>query len=968
MKAQDNITSKFLTRLASYTGVWKRGEALALLWRTARWAVVSITLYFAADYFLALGEATRRVMTLALPLAWLLAALPEARRILRTGSGDIARRADRLGGHRRNELLTAWELLHHSDAGRHGGRPSIGEDNGFSKELEGRAPSRPGEEAKVRNAGDAELPAFLVRRCVEEALTRASALPPRRLRPRAQLTRQGRLLVLHAVASAAILLCFGFAAIRTIAPRLLWPGRDIPPFSRYRFAVAPQRPPILYGGSAELSVSISGAPVHDQVWLLTRQGSRGVQRAACFQEGGGRYAQRLENVTQPLAFCFAVGRARSRWHEVELQLQPQVLQARVRLAPPAYTGLPGIEFPAGQADVAGVHGTRVTLTLFSNRPLRGGTLTLHRRGSAGDDDQVIEARLLAERTAVFAWELQEDAEARATLHDLRGTATAEPVVLPQRRLPDEAPQVALHEPPAFSMATTGAVLQVSGQIDDDFGLARIDWVRGLVGFHDRGVTLRRGPIGRQAEIAMPLDLGAVGVEAGQTVEFYLEALDNNPRLAGAAGSGIARVKIVSDEEYAEMRRAQETLDDFLGRYRAATAAMTAALESLDALRGAVSNRTGQAHLAASIEAAAAAHDEAARTFEMLARDFAIYDAEQELRTASGRVVGRLEENRRALAELAPAPERCTVAGVEELIDRLQDEAEALDELAADAEQLVRIARVMDGAARFQALVQRQADLVRRLMLRYGGAIDPSDRAFLPAYGEEQTEILQELADFAVETAAAAEALPDEEVAALKNDTLAFLQALEQTGASNHMGRATAASRNSDARQTCREAQLALEKLRLLLQEDESGGGNCFGGLCRGMQPGFGAPNAASTLQAMFRSLCRRRGVGTGPGIGSGEGGAGPGFGASGYSTLATPVYGPPRSRAGHAGDGRGEAGAGTGLRGGAAGGAPAIVERLRAAGGHEPAGEAMPLERLPPRYREAVKRYFQDATPKPVGR
>ena len=927
MKAQDNINSRFLARLGCFSGVWKRGQALALLWSTARWAVVSITLYFAADYFLALSEATRRVLNLTLPLAWLLAALPEARRILRTGPADIARRADRLGRHRRNELLTAWELLR--------GRPSPPDGDGDG----------------------AELPAFLVRRSVEAALAKASALPPRLLRPRARLVRQGRLLAIHVIASASILLFFGPAAFRTIAPRLLWPGRDIPPFSRYRFAVAPQRPMILYGGSAELSVSIGGAPVRDQVWLLTRQGGRGVQRAACFQEGGGRYAQRLENVTQPLAFCFAVGRARSRWHDVELQLQPQVLQARVRLAPPPYTGLPGIEFPAGQTDVAGVHGTRVTLTLTSNRPLREGTLTLHRRGSAEDGDQVIEARLLSERTAEFAWELQEDAEARATLRDLRGTATAEPVVLPQRRLPDEAPRVALSEPPEFSMATTGAVLHVSGQVDDDFGLARIDWVRGLVGFHDRGVTLRRGPIGRQAEIAMPLDLGAAGVEAGQTVEFYLEAMDNNPRLAGAAGSGIARVKIVSDEEYAEMRRAQETLDDFLGRYRAAAAAMTAVLDSLDALRGAVSNQVVRAQLAMAIEAATAAHADAASTFQMLARDFALYDVEQELSAASGRVVGRMEENRRALAALAAAPERCTVAGVEALIDRLQDEAEALEEQAENAEQLVRIARVMDGAARFQALVQRQADLVRRLMLRYGGAIDPSDRSFLPAYGEEQTAIWQELAAFAGDTAAAAETLP-EAVAALKNDTLAFLQALEQTGASNHMGRAAVASRNSDARQTCREAQLALEKLRLLLQEDESGGGNCFGGLCRGMQPGFGMPDTASSLQAMFRSLCRRRGVGTGSGIGAGEGGAGPGFGASGYSTLATPVYGPPRSRAGHAGDGRGEAGAGTGGRGGGAGGAPAIVERLRAAGGYEPAGEAVPLERLPPRYREAVKRYF----------
>lgn len=937
MKEHGAIDRSFRMRLGRFAGAWKRGQALALCLRIARWAMISATLYFAADYFLALNETTRRGLNLVLPLAWLIAALPEAQRIRRAGLGDIARRADRLGRHRRNEILTAWELL--------------------------RAPS-----SQAGGGDGTALPAFLVRRSVEKGLAAAEALPPRRLRPAALLTRQKRLLALQGLLSAGVLLLFGVSAIRTIVPRMLWPGRDIPPFSRYRFEVAPQTPVILYGGTAELSVTIRGAPVRDRVWLRTRLGNGGMQRAACFQEGDGRYAQRLENVTQPLAFCFAVGRARSRWHTVDLQLQPRVLRARVRLAPPPYTGLPPVEFPAGQADVAGVRGTQITLTLTSNRPLREGTLTLRRRGNGAADDRVIAADRVSERTAEFVWTLQEDAEARATLRDLQGTATAEPVVLPQRRRPDEPPRVALIEPPEFSLATPGAVLNLSGQVEDDFGIGRIDWIRGLVGFHDRGVTLRRGPIGPQAEIAIPLDLGALGVEAGQVIEFYLEAMDNNPRRAGAAGSGIARVKIISDEEYADMRRDQETLEDFTGRYRAAEAAMAAVLEALEALRGAVSNEAPPAELEAAIGRAAEAHAAADRRFRTLARDFALYDVERALSAASEDVLRRLAENRSALEAMAQAPESCSVAGIEALAARLKDGAEELADQAEMADRLVRIARVMEGAARFQALVQRQADLVRRLTYRYETTIDPADRPFLPRYGEEEAAVARELAAFAADTATAAEALPDEREV-LKRDTLAFLQALARTGASNSMERAVVASRNSDARKTCREARLALEKLRSLLPEDASKDGNGFADLCRGLQPGFGAPNVAATLQAMFRSICRRHGVGSAPGqgMGWGNGGAGPGFGASGYSTLATPVYGPPRSRAGGVGDGRGDIGAGGHGRGGAAGASPAVVERLRPADGYDPAGEAVPIERLPARYREAVKRYFQETTHLPGG-
>ncbi len=930
MNGNETTGKTFLASLARLAGAWKRGLALALLLKVAGWAVVAATLYFAADFFLALGERTRFWLNLALPAGLVAAALPEVISILRLGPAEAARRGDRLGKHRRNEILTAWELL--------------GE----------RGAASPDEDV---------LSAFLVQRSVDAALERTAALAPGTMRPAVLIARRSRLLAGALLAALAVVLSCGIEAFLVIAPRMIWPGRDIPPYSRYRFHVTPEMPAIVYGGSAEVSVTIRGAPVEDRVWMMTRRSDRKVQRVACFQDGSGRHAQRLEHVTLPVEFCFAVGRARSRWHAVDLQLQPQVVRTQVRLVPPGYTGLPPAEFLAGQEDVAGVRGTRIALTLTSNRPLKEGTLTIRRRQAAAGSEQVIAGRLTSAQTAVFEWTLNEDAEARATLRDVRGTPTAEPLVLPQKLLPDEAPKVSLSEPPDFSMATTSAVLQVSGQAEDDFGIERIDWIRGVVGFNDRAVTLRQGPVGKQSEIAMELNLGKLGAAAGQVLEFYAESLDNNPHLTGVGASGIVRVKVIGEEEYAEMLRNQETLEEFLARYQSAEAAINRVVDSLEALRGAVSNNLDQAAIDAAVSQSLAAHAAAETLYQMLARDFAIFDIELALSQASARIGDSLAENRAELEALRRAPGPDGAAKVDGMIARLKEEAESIEAQAEDASLVAGIAKVMDGAARFQALVQRQADLVRRLKQRYGGIIAAADRPFLSGYGDEERAIAEELAAFAAEAAAAAGALP-ETLQKLKDDTLTFLDWLAETGAADHLGRAVGASRNSDAPLTYREAQLALEKLESLLKSNESNCDNSFAGLCRGQQPGIGPDGIQKTLQEMFRAICRKRGVGnsTGSGQGIGAGGSGPGFGASGYSELATPVYGPGRSRAGRAGDGRGEAGEGRGAGAGPAGRRPTVVERLRGADALEPSGEAVQLERLPVKYREAVKRYFQNGT------
>jgi hypothetical protein len=916
----------FVDRLGRFKRAWKCGLVLALLLRLAALGIAAATVYYVADYFLAFDELVRHGLRVLLPLGPVIALVPEAVRIAKLGAGDAADRVDRIGGHRRKDVLTAWELLAAGDG------------------------------------TDDAIQAFLARRSVDEALSKLSVLRPRILWPRPLIAARARILGAGMVVALAAVWILGVDALLTIGPRMLWPDRDIPPYSRYRFAVDPASPVVLYGGSAEVSATIGGLPVRDQVWMMTRRAGQKARRVACFQEGGERYAQRIENVTVPVEFCFGVGRARSRWHRVDVQLQPQVVLTRVRVLPPPYTRLPVREFPAGQEDLTGVHGSRVTLTLTSNRPLKDGALDIVRRRSPDGVAQSVAGRLVSERAIAFDWTLEADADVKAMVRDVRGTGTAEPLLLRQRLVPDEPPKVTLTEPPAFCMATPTAVLTAAGRVEDDFGIAQVDWIRAVVGFNDRGITLRQGSIGANYEFESEINLARLGVEAGQVLEFYAEALDNNPRLPGAAASGVACVKVISEDEYAEMIRNREGLEQFMIRYSLAMEAMSRVMESLEELHALLEwGNADAARLGRAVEKVRAAHTAAEEVFGQLARDFAAYDSEKTLKKTAGEILGKLAENKADLAKLRePGPESLAVAAG--LLKRMGVEAETVVEMGASAGLAMKLAKVMDGAAQFQAVVRRQEILVRWLKQRYGTKVASADLPYLPGYGEHQAEIAQTLASFCTNVSAGAAALPAE-MGEFKAEVGAFLIALEQSGASNHMEQAVNGCRNTDAVRALREAQLALEKLQSLIQ---TGGGctNRFAGMCRGSRPDLGPQDMKKTLEQMFKSLCRKRGVGEGAGSGEGFGmdEQGAGTGSEGSSTLGTPVYGPERSSAGAMRSGQmreGDGSEGRGGSGSAGRGAPSVSERLPGVDVPGSPGQAVPIERLPVKYREAIKRYFR---------
>ena len=635
--------------------------------------------------------------------------------------------------------------------------------------------------------------------------------------------------------------------------------------------------------------------------------------------------------------------------------------ARLAVQPPAYSRLPERLFAVGREALAGLRGSRVVLTLTSNRPLRDGVATLQALNGPPAPRTVAGVRS-GTHTLQFAWEVLEAAEIRVQARDVQGTAMAEPLVLRQQVTPDLPPVVAITEPAPFILCTPRTKLAWRGYAEDDLGLLRVDWLRAAVGFRER--LLRVGPDrpGPKFEWSHELDLGRLGVEPGQTLECCLEARDTNPSLLGVAVSDIVRIKIIGEPEYAQMLREQTEIEDFVARFQAAEAALVDVVEALQDLDRAASSNAPPERLGALKKAVEERQQRADELYRRIADDFRIYDLEKGLASLAAEMRKKLADNQQLLAR-ATADQPADLAQAARLcLYNLNALAGQMREQRQTAEEVGEVARLMESAAGFQQLYLQQMEIVR--WLKRFEADTAADPRLLDALAVRQREVQQGLEAWRTNLTLRAGELPAA-YADLRDSAVDFAAQYDAAQIPPPLNAAEQAARRRQGHAAWLSANDALERMSALLSRCQGGG---YGGMCESKLR-FNIPDPLQpTLAQMLSALGRRKGLGKGQGQGSGTGLAGggvaggdsqSGYWMNGYSAMNMPMYGPDRSKfasspsgvAGRLGGGRGGAG-GTVRR--------ETVGQERLTGGEAAilGGESRSRQDVPAQYREAIRKYF----------
>lgn len=312
---------------------------------------------------------------------------------------------------------------------------------------------------------------------------------------------------------------------------------------------------------------------------------------------------RFGPVTQAFTIRFTTLRAATRPHAVDVVAPPAITSLSAVVTPPSYTRLPPETHDPFPAHLAVLPGTRIAWSGAVDRPLARWTAQwkderdemdeTHQAGDAGAGGAGEGGGEAAEpHTITFAGgegqrlAFTRTVRAAGTLglsltdHAARGAgrSLAGPWRVDVR--PDQPPEIVLLAPAADGELPRSLKVSVGFRATDDFGISALRLHSSLRDAHgvvkasaQRDVTAWRDlRDGRGSGVwdGAAADAFPVAPVAGESVEFYLEALDNNAvRGPARTRSATVRLRLPSLEE------ARETLSE---RERAATTGLSSALE------------------------------------------------------------------------------------------------------------------------------------------------------------------------------------------------------------------------------------------------------------------------------------------------------------------------------------------------------------------------------------------------------
>ncbi|HEX7009573.1 MAG TPA: hypothetical protein VF184_06295, partial [Phycisphaeraceae bacterium] len=234
---------------------------------------------------------------------------------------------------------------------------------------------------------------------------------------------------------------------------------------------------------------------------------------------------------------------------------------------PDYTGWPDAQEPLRDAGLRTLVGTRITLTIISNVPLRSGTLTIepqadspHAPASTApihltptpDDPRSIQGSFVLNTSGSFSIHLT----------GVDGTPSEQPLQGRLVAIPDQPPQVAITYPARYALVPEGWVVDVHVEATDDIGLSRVILHQSIDGKASLGTSLPRDAANpRRLRAVHRLDLNYLNARAGDVIRYFATAYDNHPPPAQSADSDVHLIRVITMEEYFRLAQQRQLSND-----------------------------------------------------------------------------------------------------------------------------------------------------------------------------------------------------------------------------------------------------------------------------------------------------------------------------------------------------------------------------------------------------------------------
>ena len=254
------------------------------------------------------------------------------------------------------------------------------------------------------------------------------------------------------------------------------------------------------------------------------------------------YRGTLENVSRPLEYYIDVKGVTSAQYQVTITDEPVVTEFQYRLSFPAYTQLQPQTLPTNTGNIQTLFGTELTFTGQSNKQLVKAFLAFEEsedmRLSVGTTRPVPNAQVPEPAPAshaihgIFIAQQTENYSIRIT--DTEGFTNRDPINYTLTVYKDTPPEVNIVSPARDTVLDNAMLVELEAEASDDYGIQELQLVYRVEteGAQEMNIPLKRwdvqnASVHRSVSVAYMWDVDPIGIFPGETLAYYVQALDND---------------------------------------------------------------------------------------------------------------------------------------------------------------------------------------------------------------------------------------------------------------------------------------------------------------------------------------------------------------------------------------------------------------------------------------------------------
>lgn len=233
---------------------------------------------------------------------------------------------------------------------------------------------------------------------------------------------------------------------------------------------------------------------------------------------GEGYRFSFESIDRSFDYKVVAAAVTSKTYAVTALFPPRVRRIDVHYEYPAFSGL-AQRTDEGGGDIYGPAGTRVRLSIHTDKPIGAGKLALSR-------DTAVPLSPSADRVVEGYLTLSKDDSYRVTLSDRDGLHSTGDTEYFIRLMDDRPPEVRILRPSADQSITPLEEVSIEARADDDYGISRFELVYSIAGRAERTIpfaTLTGTAIARIGSYLLAVE--DLRVQPGDVVTYYARARD-----------------------------------------------------------------------------------------------------------------------------------------------------------------------------------------------------------------------------------------------------------------------------------------------------------------------------------------------------------------------------------------------------------------------------------------------------------